>query len=477
MTETDIKDSIKPIFLIMRLFKFVYDTIIFSLSSFLFSSDLCSNIEARFALLVYYFAIVLPIFFNSLVELIVYLHKLWKKLLIQSLTCDMTKEMANDTKKEKDSKLAADCCYFLIGIPFSLLYLACYLVVSFLRFIDIRQCFWKKKYYYNTFIISYVCQLIAYFYAIGTISSALYFHVRFFPCSNNSSTESSFIDINSALNSSTEPSTNSALNSSTDSSTKSGFMVAAILTMILIIFRIVKRSIYFFQFQYFIPSGLEKAHNVLHTNQSNRVSTIMGQINSNQDLVCIGARKQMPFFPEKYLFMPQLLRIMRIRELGSMGCLASTSCTSVDLEHIVLCHNELNIPNEKCRCCYDCTSRKGYLVGFHQTDPEAALCIAMSPMRQTKAEISWYGSGIYFARRFDDTHRKIGKEGGRGALIVALINMKRVKHLRSREDNTGNDPNFDSIYVAANSQGKNSPSKDEFLVYNDSQIEQIIVCI
>ena len=245
----------------------------------------------------------------------------------------------------------------------------------------------------------------------------------------------------------------------------------------MIIFRLVKRSIYFFLFQYFIPSGLDVAHQDVNNDQSNRVFTIVNQPSSNLNIININERKNMPLFPKKYLFMPQFLRFMRLSEFGSMGCLASTNCTSLDLEHIVLCHNELNIPNENCRCCYDCTSREGFLVGFHQTDLKSALCIAMSPMRPTKLEKSWFGSGIYFARCYDDTHKKVGAEGGRGALIVALIDMKRIKHVRSREDNTGNDPNYDSIYVHASSIAKNRPYKDEFLVFNDNQIVQFIVCI
>ena len=447
-------ENLTSSFAIIRTFKLVYDLVVLILSSHLLqvlsrNSYQCSNNELKTAFTFYFIVIVLPMYSNSLIEFIVYLHKFWKKLLISSLTCSMIEENENDNQKEKDSKALTTCFIFLIGIPLSLLYLTCYLFVSFLRVIDIRQCFWKKKNYYTYFIISYVFQMMVYFFAIGVLASFLSFQNV---CSIESSTDPNL----------------------TDSSTNSSITLTL---LIMIILRFVKRSIYLFGFQYFVPSGLGKAHDVINTNDSNQVFTIIGQNNSNHGIISIIERKHMLLFPEKYLFMPQFLRFMRISELGSMGCLASTNCTSLDLEHIVLCHNELNIPNEKCRCCYDCTSRKDFLIGFHQTDTESALCIAMSPMRPTKEEKSWFGSGIYFARCYADTHQKIGQEGGRGALIVALLNMKRVKHLKSKEDNTGNDPNFDSIYVPAKSQGQNKPSKDELLVYNANQIEQFIICI
>ncbi|RNA09292.1 hypothetical protein BpHYR1_015314 [Brachionus plicatilis] len=187
-----------------------------------------------------------------------------------------------------------------------------------------------------------------------------------------------------------------------------------------------------------------------------------------------------------YLFMPQFLRFMRMSEFGSMGCLASENCSSLDLEHIVLCHNELNIPNQNCRCCYDCTCRDEYLVGFHQTKYHPALSISLSPMRLTQDKDSWFGPGIYFARRFSDTKRKVGKNGGLGSLIVALVDMKRRKDVYRDADNTRDDlSNFDSIYVHRGFYKKPylkprtdklySLSDDEFLIFNENQIVQFIM--
>ena len=246
-------------------------------------------------------------------------------------------------------------------------------------------------------------------------------------------------------------------------------------------FRLVARIIYFFYFQVFTPKGLDQAQATVLANAT--VEAVESQV--------VPAKKDgysRFCFSSKYNFMPTLCRFMRMSEMGSMGCISSTSCASIDLEHIFLCHDDLNIPNSRCDCCYDCTDRKGFMVGFHQTRYEAALCISMSPMRKSEGENGWFGDGVYFARCLDQTWLKIGYEGGKGALIVALVdmgNMKRVKHqsetnsARPMWGGTGSLPGYNSVYVEG--QGIPAPrfmeEHDEFLVYDPDRIVSFIVCI
>ena len=252
-------------------------------------------------------------------------------------------------------------------------------------------------------------------------------------------------------------------------------------------FRLVARIIYFFYFQVFTPKGLDQAQAiVLAASAPTRVQPFTVEGGAVDSLVEVKSRRLC--FSSKYNFMPTMCRFMRMSEMGSMGCISSTSCASVDLEHIFLCHDDLNIPNRRCDCCYDCTDRKGFMVGFHQTSRDAALCISMSPMRKSEGENGWFGDGVYFARCLDQTWLKIGYEGGKGALIVALIDMGKMKTVtHQRETNsaraiwggTGRLPGYDSVYVTG--QGIPAPlymeENDEFLVYDPEKIVSFIVCI
>jgi len=77
---------------------------------------------------------------------------------------------------------------------------------------------------------------------------------------------------------------------------------------------------------------------------------------------------------------------------------------SVDLEHILKCHDDLHIPTKKYNLNYYCTGRENYLIGFHRTTNDASLSMALSPFRCGSEGM--FGAGIYFARSINQT---IGK--------------------------------------------------------------------
>jgi hypothetical protein len=110
----------------------------------------------------------------------------------------------------------------------------------------------------------------------------------------------------------------------------------------------------------------------------------------------------------------------------------------------------------------------------------------LSPMRISEGENGWFGDGVYFARSFDQTFAKIGHEGGKGALIAALVDMGRMKTVRDqretqaqRHGGTGKDEGYDSVYVIGMGPGRSrfQEVNDEFLVYDPSRIKAFIVCV
>ncbi len=109
-----------------------------------------------------------------------------------------------------------------------------------------------------------------------------------------------------------------------------------------------------------------------------------------------------------YLFNLIFFTKLKLFKVGTEGCILNNQCLSADLEHILKCHDDLNIPTRNC-CCftnlnYYCTGRKNYMIGFHQTTNDAAISMSMSPFRCGKEGM--FGGGIYFARSINQT---IGK--------------------------------------------------------------------
>ena len=111
---------------------------------------------------------------------------------------------------------------------------------------------------------------------------------------------------------------------------------------------------------------------------------------------------------QQYKPVSEFGRFMRLSEVGTEGCILNNECLSTDLEHILKCHDDLNVPSKSC-CCftnlnYYCTGRENYMIGYHMTSNDAAISMSMSPFRLGREGM--FGGGIYFARSINQT---IGK--------------------------------------------------------------------
>ena len=385
---------------------------------------------------------------SSSLELLSFNHEFNKRLLLFFLGCKMK---TSGDEKNKTTGWCARIFWFFFALPFGIWYLFCYVTVTLVRLCDIRQFFGRNINYNLNNFLNYLFKVCLYAYSIGSLIPIIV-------------SSSKCTDTNIYL---------------------------PIVCVVLVLLRLTQRSIYFFFFQIFTPPGLEQAQITVNQNKVEPISTIENvtpESSRRETLEKVKAtRKQKRFcFSSKYVFESGFCRFVRMSEMGTMGCISSSSCSSIDLEHIFYCHDDLNVPNARCRCCYNCTDRAGFLIGFHQTSREAALCIALSPMRISEGENGWFGDGVYFARSLDQTNLKIGNEGGKGALIIAMIdmgNMKVVKDQREtaaqRHGGSGRDEGYDSVYVVG--QGVEAKQfeeeNEEFVVYDPARIKAYIVCV
>jgi hypothetical protein len=128
---------------------------------------------------------------------------------------------------------------------------------------------------------------------------------------------------------------------------------------------------------------------------------------------------------EQYKPVPEFGRFMRLSEVGTEGCILNEQCLSADLEHILKCHTDLNIPKKDCcrsfgNLNYYCTGRKNYMIGFHQTTNDAAISMSMSPFK--KGNGGMFGAGIYFALSINHTIDKAkDPDGGVRKVMGSVI--------------------------------------------------------
>ena len=377
-----------------KVFKLLCDLVLFILSLTALRIP-CLTGGTYVALIIFVIFISSLFLANSSWELISFNHGFIKKFILNVLTCKEDKKKVNETKKEKNYKACAQCLLWLIMFPFGLIYLFVYITVTLTRLCDIRQCFWRQINYNLNNFLNFLFKLCVYAYSIGVIIAVI---TSASQCSNST-------------------------------------IGVPIVCLIFILLRLTRRCIYFFFFQIFTPTGLEQAQIILNQNKVKPIRTIDATLESPgrklKKSKATGEQKRF-CFSSNYVFETSFCRFVRMSEMGSMGCISSTSCSSIDLEHIFYCHNDLNIPNARYRCCYDCTDRAGFLIGFHQTPRNAALCIALSPMKISEGECGWFGDGVYFARSFDQTFGKIGREVGKGALIIDMVDMGRKKIVKDQ---------------------------------------------
>ena len=213
-----------------------------------------------------------------------------------------------------------------------------------------------------------------------------------------------------------------------DSKNLQGACIAFILT------RFIAVTIYFVSFELYVPKQIERAQIEIDEEAKNQIETISdGMIDQtekpddckkNNTTCCF-------LFRKKYRPVPQFARFMRLWEVGTEGCILNDQCLSADLEHILKCHDDLNIPSRTFNCNY-CCGRSRFMIGFHQTSEKSALQLALSEFRPGKN--GSFGKAIYFARSINNTIGKaLDAENGRlrtymGPVICAIIDMGRIMY-------------------------------------------------
>lgn len=190
------------------------------------------------------------------------------------------------------------------------------------------------------------------------------------------------------------------------------------------------------------------------------------------------------------------------RTLGDRPC-TDKPCTKRTLDHIAVFHSIDFEPQERWQLVpkppYETISYEGkwrcqksdefdnqpHYIGFHTTDPKAAISISHGQFRP--GSNGWLGPGVYFARSIYGTYGKAKSEGG--ATIIAEIRMGKV-YFVYREAIDRNNTKFDKKifdYVHHGAWQKEwdtcymihpDPSKDEFAIANaDKQIVKWVMMI
>ena len=169
----------------------------------------------------------------------------------------------------------------------------------------------------------------------------------------------------------------------------------------------------------------------------------------------------------------QLLGSHRTGEYGDKLC-SNKPCTNRQLEHILIFHLSDYQPQPRWSELKQRNPSAKTYIGFHRTTAKSALLIAHSEFRRSTSRGLMLGSGIYFARSIKHTDRKARFEG---AIIAAEVRMGNVKEVSWNELHTVRDtdrwhPEFDTIYY-----NHQNDERDEFCIYDESQILRWIIVI
>ncbi len=247
--------------------------------------------------------------------------------------------------------------------------------------------------------------------------------------------------------------------------------------------RFISITIYFVTCELYVPSKIKEIQIQLDQQAECQVQTISNEIIDDRTEKLPkddkkNNKKCFSLLKKKYRPVPQFGRFMRLWEVGTEGCILNDQCLSVNLEHILKCHDDLNIPTRRCNCNY-CCGRDNYMIGFHQTSEISALKIALSPFKIGTGG-GTFGNAIYFARSINHTIGKaIDAENGRarwymGPVICAILDMGRIMytHDLTRRDTTLESLNamgYDSIYAYRD-------GRPELIIYEPKRIVKFIVC-
>ena len=134
-------------------------------------------------------------------------------------------------------------------------------------------------------------------------------------------------------------------------------------------------------------------------------------------------------------FIPYVLtEAYRTQSLGNRSCADGNRCKNRELEHIAIFHSTKHQPQSRY------TKEDKRYIGFHQTRPSTSFQIVKSTFLPSKQGM--LGPGAYFARSIEGTERKVGKDGGRGAMFIVEIEMGKVYEVNFAEIRDKSNPAF-----------------------------------
>lgn len=168
-----------------------------------------------------------------------------------------------------------------------------------------------------------------------------------------------------------------------------------------------------------------------------------------------------------------LLGNHRTGKVGDKLCIEEP-CTNRRLEHILIFHLSDYQPQPRWSKLKELNPAADTYIGFHRTTAQSAVFISHSDFRRSTTPPQMLGFGVYFARSIKNT---LGKARFEGAIIAAELRMGKVKEVTKNElftvKNTDSwHPEFDTVYY-----NHADDARDEFCVYNETQILKWIVVI
>ena len=162
---------------------------------------------------------------------------------------------------------------------FGILYLIVYIMITLVRLLDVRQCFWRRINYKLNSILAYVALACVHLAAIGLVIASMV-----------TSTPEETIDL-----------------------------VFQILTLVLLIIRLLLRTVYFVYFKFFTPESLNDAQEIVNKTKDESPRSAEEPTALVSKRLC---------FSSKFAFEPGFCGFMRLSQMGSMGCISSKSCYS-----------------------------------------------------------------------------------------------------------------------------------------------------
>ena len=348
MDWTSVREKV-CILVILHVVKFLFDVIYFSLniSSYsCISTCTASDIDANSLAVIYLIDCMILLWFmvRSFISMIL----MAVKSIDSECECiDICMCCAACDKNSKYSFLARlfSLVFFLgVIVPISIAYAVVWILAYLYRFFDITQLFWRKKNYKMTSFIKFGLHSFVFLLMFATnLTLIILFSKK--KCSSP--------------------------------------MITEILSLIMTIIRFGFVVFYFVRFEMYVPTE--------HLNLAKRDPGVEQFCRINK----------IPYTVENLSIVPEFARFMRLPEIGTSSCISNKHCLSLDLEHILKCHDDLHVPDPSCNPCYSVSGRENYLIGFHQCENYTSLLIAL--MNFKPGNYGMFGGGIYFARSIDHT--------------------------------------------------------------------------